>query len=218
MAIPDHISPDPFASPFSDVEEIVAEFRDGKMVIMVDDEDRENEGDLLMAAEKVSAEDINFMSRYGRGLICLTLSRQRCTQLDLPLMVQETDAQHATNFTVSIEAAQGVTTGISAHDRAKTVQAAVSPAAKPGDLNRPGHVFPVMEQSGGVLTRAGHTEAGCDLARLAGLEPAAVTVEILNQDGSMARRRDLEEFSRKHAIKLGSIADLIRYRRQGNKK
>lgn len=212
MAIRDHISTQPSASPFSDVKDIVADFRNGKMVIIVDDEDRENEGDLLMAAEKVSAENINFMSRYGRGLICLTLTRPHCARLDLPLMVEETDARHGTNFTVSIDAAQGVTTGISAYDRAKTVQAAVSPAAKPRDLSRPGHVFPVMEQSGGVLTRAGHTEAGCDLARLSGLEPAAVTIEILNQDGSMARRRDLEAFSRRHAIRIGSIADLIRYR------
>jgi 3,4-dihydroxy 2-butanone 4-phosphate synthase/GTP cyclohydrolase II len=202
----------PRASAFSDVEEIVADIRDGKMVIMVDDENRENEGDLIMAAEKVRAEDINYMARYGRGLICLTLSRERCAQLRLPLMVHETDEHHATNFTLSIEAAEGITTGISAHDRAMTVQAAVAPDAKADDLRQPGHVFPVMAQPGGVLIRAGHTEAGCDLTRLAGLEPAAVIVEILNDDGSMARRPDLEVFSREHDVKIGTIADLIRYR------
>jgi 3,4-dihydroxy 2-butanone 4-phosphate synthase/GTP cyclohydrolase II len=202
----------PRASAFSDVEEIVADIRDGRMVIMVDDENRENEGDLIMAAEKVRPEDINYMARYGRGLICLTLSRERCAQLRLPLMVHDTDEHHATNFTLSIEAAEGITTGISAHDRAMTVQAAVAGDAKPEDLRQPGHVFPVMAQPGGVLIRAGHTEAGCDLARLAGLEPAAVIVEILNDDGSMARRPDLEVFSREHNVKIGTIADLIRYR------
>ena len=182
------------------------------MVIMVDDEDRENEGDLLMAAERVRAEDINYMATHGRGLICLTLSRERCAQLRLPLMVTDTDQHHATNFTISIEAAEGITTGISAHDRARTVQAAVAQDARPEDLSQPGHIFPVMAQPGGVLTRAGHTEAGCDLARIAGLEPAAVIVEILNADGSMARRPDLEKFARAHDIKIGTIADLIRYR------
>ena len=197
---------------FSDIEEIIADIAAGKMVIMVDDENRENEGDLLMAAAKVRPEDINYMATHGRGLICLTLSRKRCAQLRLPLMVTETDQHHATNFTISIEAASGITTGISAHDRAKTVQAAVAPNAGPEDLRQPGHIFPVMAQPGGVLTRAGHTEAGCDLARLAGLEPAAVIVEILNPDGSMARRPELEKFARKHDIRIGTIADLIRYR------
>ena len=197
---------------FSNIEDIIADIRDGKMVIMVDDENRENEGDLLMAAEKVRPEDINYMARYGRGLICLTITRERCAQLRLPLMVAETDAHHATNFTISIEAAEGITTGISAHDRAKTVQVAVAADAKPEHLSQPGHIFPVMAQPGGVLTRAGHTEAGCDLARLAGLEPAATIVEILNEDGSMARRPDLERFSREHGIRIGTIADLIAYR------
>ncbi len=198
--------------PFSDIEDIIADIRAGKMVIMVDDENRENEGDLLMAAEAVRPEDINYMATHGRGLICLTLSRDRCAQLRLPLMVNETDQHHATNFTISIEAAQGITTGISAHDRAKTVLAAVAPNAQPEDISQPGHIFPVMAQPGGVLTRAGHTEAGCDIARLAGMEPAAVIVEILNEDGSMARRPDLERFSREHGIRIGTIADLIRYR------
>ncbi len=197
---------------FSDIEDIIADIRDGKMVIMVDDENRENEGDLLMAAAKVQPEDINYMARYGRGLICLTISRERCAQLRLPLMVDDTDDKHATNFTISIEAAEGITTGISAHDRARTVQVAVADGAKPEHLCQPGHIFPVMAQPGGVLTRAGHTEAGCDLARLAGLEPAATIVEILNEDGSMARRPDLERFSREHDIRIGTIADLIRYR------
>lgn len=208
----DNTTPHPRASAFSAIEEIIADIRDGMMVIMVDDENRENEGDLIMAASKVRAEDINYMARYGRGLICLTLSRERCSQLRLPLMVHDTDDHHATNFTLSIEAAEGITTGISAHDRAKTVQTAVAPNARPEDLRQPGHVFPVMAQPGGVLTRAGHTEAGCDLARLAGLEPAAAIVEILNEDGSMARRGDLEKFSREHGVKIGTIADLIRYR------
>ncbi len=199
-------------SPFADIEDIIADIRAGKMVIMVDDENRENEGDLIMAAEKVRPEDINYMARYGRGLICLTLTRERCAQLRLPLMVHETDEHHATNFTVSIEAAEGITTGISAHDRAKTVRTAVAADARPEHLRQPGHIFPVMAQPGGVLTRAGHTEAGCDLARLAGLEPAATIVEILNDDGSMARRPDLERFSHKHGIRIGTIADLIRYR------
>ena len=197
---------------FSDIEDIIADIRAGKMVIMVDDENRENEGDLLMAAEKVRTEDVNYMATHGRGLICLTLSRERCAQLRLPLMVTETDQHHATNFTISIEAAHGITTGISAHDRAKTIQTAVAANTKPEDLRQPGHIFPVMAQPGGVLSRAGHTEAGCDLARLAGLESAAAIVEILNADGSMARRPDLEKFGRKHDIRIGTIADLIRYR------
>ncbi len=194
------------------VEEIVEDIRQGKMVILMDDEDRENEGDLLISASCVSASDINFMARYGRGLICLTLTRERCEQLSLPLMVHNNSATFSTNFTVSIEAAEGVTTGISAEDRAKTVLVAVSKDAKAADLVQPGHIFPLMAQAGGVLTRAGHTEAGCDLAKLAGHEPAAVIVEILKEDGTMARRADLEEFAQQHQIKMGTIADLIEYR------
>src|SRR5699024_6337239 len=162
--------------------------------------------------EHVQAEDINFMAQYGRGLVCMTLTRERCHQLHLPLMVTANDEKKATNFTVSIEAAEGVTTGISAHDRAQTVRAAVKHDAVPSDLVQPGHIFPVMSQPGGTLTRAGHTEAGCDLARLAGVEPASVIVEILNEDGTMARRPDLERFAEEHDIKLGTIEDLIKYR------
>ena len=197
---------------FSNIEDIIADLREGKMVVIVDDEDRENEGDLIMAASRVRTEDVHFMARYGRGLLCLTLSRGRCRQLRLPLMVSETDEAQSTNFTVSIEAAEGITTGISAHDRARTVRVAVAPDAQPGDLRQPGHVFPLMAQPGGVLSRAGHTEAGCDLTRLAGLEPAAMIVEILNDDGTMARRPQLEVFAREHGLKMGSIADLIHYR------
>ncbi|MEO0616799.1 MAG: bifunctional 3,4-dihydroxy-2-butanone-4-phosphate synthase/GTP cyclohydrolase II [Pseudomonadota bacterium] len=198
---------------FAPIEDILDALRDGQMVIMVDDEDRENEGDLVMLASHVRAEDINYMARYGRGLICLTLTRERCQRLRLPLMVSGTDSAHSTNFTVSIEAAEGITTGISAHDRARTVQVAVAAEAGAEDLVQPGHIFPVMAQPGGVLTRAGHTEAGCDLARLAGeSEPAAVIVEILNEDGSMARRPDLESFAAEHKLLIGTIADLIRYR------
>jgi 3,4-dihydroxy 2-butanone 4-phosphate synthase/GTP cyclohydrolase II len=194
------------------IDDIIAAMRAGEMVVMLDDEDRENEGDLVMAATKVRPEDVNFMARYGRGLICLTLTRQRCEQLRLPLMVSNTDLRKTTNFTISIEAAEGVTTGISAHDRARTVLAAVAPDARPDDLRQPGHIFPLMAQPGGVLTRAGHTEAGCDLARLAGVEPAALIVEILNDDGAMARRDDLLRFARRHKLKIGTIADLIAYR------
>lgn len=196
------------------INEVVEDIRNGKMVIIMDDEDRENEGDLLIAASKVSAEDINFMARYGRGLICLTLTQERCEQLDLPLMVSQNGCSHSTNFTMSINAAQGVVKGASAADRAKTVQAAVAPYACPSDLVQPGHIFPLMAKAGGVLTRAGHTEAGCDLARLAGLEPAAVIVEILNEDGTMARRPELEKFANEHNIKIGTIADLIEFRIQ----
>ena len=212
--MPDNTTTHPSAAsaPFSPIEDIVDDIRNGKMVIMVDDENRENEGDLIMAASKVRPEDINYMATHGRGLICLTMERERCKQLRLPLMVSDTDQHHATNFTISIEAAEGITTGISAHDRAKTIQAAVAPDAKPEHLSQPGHIFPVMAQSGGVLTRAGHTEAGCDLARLAGLEPSAAIVEILNADGTMARRPDLEKFARERGIRIGTIADLIRYR------
>ena len=193
-------------------EEIIEDIRTGQMVIIMDDEDRENEGDLLMAASMVRPEDINFMATHGRGLICLTVTRERCKQLALPLMVDDNQTAHSTNFTVSIEAAEGVTTGISAYDRAHTVRSAVQPNAAPRDLVQPGHIFPLMAQPGGVLTRAGHTEAGCDLARLAGLEPAAVIVEILNEDGTMARRPDLEKFAEQHNLKVGTIADLIHYR------
>jgi 3,4-dihydroxy 2-butanone 4-phosphate synthase/GTP cyclohydrolase II len=195
-------------------QEIIEDLKQGKMVIIMDDEDRENEGDLLMAASFARPEDINFMARYGRGLICLTLTQERCQQLRLPLMVSENKTPHYTNFTVSIEAATGVTTGISAADRARTVQAAVAKNALPEDLVQPGHIFPLMAQAGGVLNRAGHTEAGCDLAKLAGVEPAAVIVEILNDDGSMARRSDLELFAKEHELKIGTIADLIHYRIQ----
>ena len=198
-------------------KELIDEIRQGKMVILMDDEDRENEGDLIIAADMITPEAINFMAKYGRGLICLTLSQARCEQLHLPLMVAENNETHSTNFTVSIEAARGVTTGISAADRAVTVQAAVAPNAKPSDLVQPGHVFPLMAQAGGVLARAGHTEAGCDLARLAGKEPAAVIVEILNEDGTMARRPDLEVFARQHGLKIGTIADLIEYRLHNEK-
>lgn len=193
-------------------EEIIEDIRQGKMVILMDDEDRENEGDLVIAAEKVRPEDINFMATHARGLICLTLTRERCEQLQLPLMVQSNGAQFSTNFTMSIEAASGVTTGISAADRAHTVHAAVKKDAKPDDIVQPGHIFPLMAQPGGVLSRAGHTEAGCDLARLAGLTPASVIVEVMNDDGSMARRPDLEKFAAKHGLKIGTIADLIHYR------
>ena len=193
-------------------QEILDALRAGRMVIIMDDEDRENEGDLLMVAGKVRPEDINFMARYGRGLICLTLTRERCAQLRLPLMVSDTDREQRTNFTLSIEAAEGITTGISAYDRAHTVQTAVRDTARPEDLRQPGHVFPVMAQPGGVLTRAGHTEAGCDLAALAGCSPAAVICEILKDDGAMARLPDLVEFARAHGLRIGTIADLIHYR------
>ena len=182
------------------------------MVILVDEEDRENEGDLVLAAEFVTPEAINFMARYGRGLICLTLTEERCHQLNLPLMVNRNGTRHGTNFTVSIEAAEGVSTGISAADRARTVQAAVARNAVPEDLVQPGHIFPLMAQPGGVLMRAGHTEAGCDLARLAGVTPAAVICEVLKEDGSMARLPDLVEFAAQHGLKIGAIADLIQYR------
>jgi 3,4-dihydroxy 2-butanone 4-phosphate synthase/GTP cyclohydrolase II len=201
----------------NNIEEIIGDIRAGRMVILMDDEDRENEGDLVMAATHVRPEDINFMASHGRGLICLTLTRKRCEQLALPLMVQSNLSSHATNFTISIEAASGVTTGISAADRARTIQVAVAADAQPRDLVQPGHIFPLMAQPGGVLTRAGHTEAGCDLARLAGLEPAAVIVEILKEDGSMARRPDLEVYARQHGLKIGTIEDLIRYRIENEK-
>lgn len=200
------------AMTLNSTEEIIADLRAGRMVVIMDDENRENEGDLLMAADCVSPEAVNFMAKYGRGLICLTLTKARCERLHLPLMVNGNNAPHSTAFTVSIEAAKGVTTGISAADRARTVRAAVAPDARSTDLVQPGHVFPLMAQPGGVLVRAGHTEAGCDLARLAGFEPAAVIVEILNEDGTMARRSDLEAFADEHGLKIGTIADLIHYR------
>jgi 3,4-dihydroxy 2-butanone 4-phosphate synthase/GTP cyclohydrolase II len=192
--------------------EIIEDIRLGKMVILMDDEDRENEGDFMMAADMITPEAVNFMATHGRGLICLTLTEERCDKLKLPLMVDDNTATFPTNFTVSIEAAQGVTTGISAADRAITIQAAIGKDAKPTDLEMPGHIFPLRAQAGGVLTRAGHTEAGCDLTRLAGREPAGVIVEILNEDGTMARRPDLEIIAQKHGLKLGTVADLIEYR------
>jgi 3,4-dihydroxy 2-butanone 4-phosphate synthase / GTP cyclohydrolase II len=197
---------------FAPIPEILEDIRQGRMVVIVDDEDRENEGDLIMAAELVKPSDINFMVTHGRGLVCLPLTRERAADLGLAPMVQANTAQFQTNFTVSIEAAEGVTTGISAYDRAHTIRTAVKPDAKPADLHQPGHIFPLIAQPGGVLTRAGHTEAGVDLAMLAGLEPAGVLVEILNPDGSMARRPELEVFAREHGLKMGSIADLIAYR------
>ena len=195
-------------------EEIIADLRAGKMVILVDEEDRENEGDLVLAADHVTAEAVNFMAKHGRGLICLTLTRERCQQLNLPLMVRDNGTSMGTNFTVSIEAAAGVTTGISAADRALTIKTAVAPNAKPNDLVQPGHIFPLMAQPGGVLIRSGHTEAGCDLAAMAGCSPTSVICEIMKDDGSMARLPDLFEFAKEHQLKIGSIADLIQYRSQ----
>jgi len=198
----------------SPIKDIVVDIRDGRMVVLVDEEDRENEGDLVLAAEYVTPEAINFMAKFGRGLICLTLTEARCRQLNLPLMVRDNRSPHGTAFTLSIEAAEGVTTGISAHDRARTVQAAVAKRAQPADIVQPGHIFPLMAQNGGVLVRAGHTEAGCDLAQLAGCEPAAVICEILKDDGTMARLPDLVEFAKTHGLKIGAIADLIHYRNE----
>ncbi len=198
----------------SPINEIIEDIRLGRMVVLVDEEDRENEGDLVLAAQFVTPEAINFMARHGRGLICLTLTEPRCRQLNLPLMVRENGARMGTNFTVSIEAAEGVTTGISAADRARTIQAAVARDARPTDIVSPGHIFPLMAQNGGVLVRAGHTEAGCDLAQLAGIEPASVICEILKEDGSMARLPDLLEFAEQHGLKIGTIADLIAHRSQ----
>lgn len=200
--------------PISNIQEIVAEMRAGRMVILVDEEDRENEGDLVMAAEFVTPEAINFMAKFGRGLICLTLTEERCEQLNLPMMASRNGTAYGTNFTVSIEAAEGVTTGISAADRARTVQVAVSKNTTKHDIVQPGHIFPLKAQRGGVLMRAGHTEAGCDLSELAGLTPAAVICEIMNDDGTMARLPDLVEFAKEHALKIGTIADLIHYRSQ----
>jgi 3,4-dihydroxy 2-butanone 4-phosphate synthase / GTP cyclohydrolase II len=194
------------------VPELISELAQGHMVILVDEEDRENEGDLVLAAEHVTSEAINFMARFGRGLICLTLTRDRCERLRLPPMTGNNGTRHGTAFTVSIEAAQGVTTGISAADRARTVQAAVARDAQASDLVQPGHIFPLQAQDGGVLMRAGHTEAGCDLAAMAGLTPAAVICEVMNEDGTMARLPDLLRFADEHRLKVGTIASLIEYR------
>lgn len=194
------------------IEDIIEDIRLGKMVILMDDEDRENEGDIIVAADKITPEIVNFMVTEGRGLLCLTITERMAQQLELPLMVKNNGEQFGTNFTVSIEAAKGVTTGISVHDRAVTIQTAVSPNASAKDVVSPGHVFPVVAREGGVLVRPGHTEAGCDLARLAGLAPSCAIIEVLNPDGTMARRRDLELFAQKHNIKLGTIAALIAYR------
>jgi len=202
----------PESFPIASVSEIVAEMRAGRMVILVDEEDRENEGDLVLAAEFVTPEAINFMVTHARGLVCLTLTEERCRQLDLPLMASRNGTRYGTNFTVSIEAAEGVGTGISAADRARTIQVAVARDARPEHLVQPGHIFPVQAVPGGVLVRAGHTEAGCDLTALAGLTPAAVICEILKPDGTMARLPDLIEFARTHGLKIGTIADLIQYR------
>ncbi len=196
----------------SPVPELIAELAAGRMVILVDEEDRENEGDLVLAADHVSPEAINFMAKFGRGLICLTLTRERCEHLKLPPMAMRNGGQHGTAFTISIEAAEGVSTGISAADRSRTVQAAVARDAVASDLVQPGHIFPLQAQDGGVLMRAGHTEAGCDLSVMAGLSPASVICEIMNDDGSMARLPDLEVFAREHGLKIGTIADLIEYR------
>ncbi|MBB3122301.1 MULTISPECIES: bifunctional 3,4-dihydroxy-2-butanone-4-phosphate synthase/GTP cyclohydrolase II [Telluria group] len=198
----------------SSTEEIVAELRAGRMVILVDEEDRENEGDLVLAADFVTPEAINFMIKHARGLVCLTLSEERCDQLELSMMTSRNGTSFGTNFTVSIEAAEGVTTGISAADRAKTIQVAVAKNAKPSDIVQPGHIFPLRAVKGGVLMRAGHTEAGCDLTAMAGLTPASVICEIVKDDGTMARLPDLLEFAKEHGLKIGTIADLIHYRSQ----
>ncbi len=196
----------------SPIEDIVADMRAGKIVILVDEEDRENEGDLILAADHVTAEAINFMAKFGRGLICLTLSRERCERLQLPPMTARNGDKKGTAFTASIEAAEGVTTGISAADRARTVQAAVARNAVPADLVQPGHIFPLQAVDGGVLMRAGHTEAGCDLSAMAGCSPASVICEIMNDDGTMARLPDLQIFAAEHGLKIGTIADLIAHR------
>ncbi|QFT84102.1 Riboflavin biosynthesis protein RibBA [Halomonas sp. THAF12] len=194
------------------IAELIEDIRQGRMVILMDDEDRENEGDIIMAAEKVEAEHINFMARHARGLICLPMTRERCERLQLPLMVRDNGSGFGTKFTLSIEAAEGVSTGISAADRARTVQAAVARDAEPNDIVQPGHIFPLMAEPGGVLRRAGHTEAACDLSALAGLDPSGVICEVMSEDGSMARRPELETFAREHGLKMGTIADLIHYR------
>jgi len=207
------------AGPFSSAEELIEEIRAGRLVVMVDDADRENEGDLICAAEKVTPEIINFMLRHGRGLLCLALTRQRCEQLMLPLQTQDNTAPYGTAFTVTIDAHRrfGVTTGVSAADRATTIRVAVDDATQPADLLRPGHIQPIMARDGGVLVRAGHTEAAVDLARLAGLKPAGVLIEIMNEDGTMARLPDLVRFCRQHGLKMGTIADLVEYRMKREK-
>jgi 3,4-dihydroxy 2-butanone 4-phosphate synthase/GTP cyclohydrolase II len=198
--------------PLTKIEDVLDDFRNGKMVILVDDEDRENEGDLTMAAEKVTPEAINFMAKFGRGLICLTMTTEKCDSLQLPPMVEANNSSFGTAFTVSIEAKQGVTTGISAADRAHTILTAVHPRAVPEDLARPGHIFPLRAKPGGVLVRTGQTEGSVDLARLAGLTPAGVICEIMNDDGSMARMPQLKEFAREHGLKICTVADLVAYR------
>jgi 3,4-dihydroxy 2-butanone 4-phosphate synthase/GTP cyclohydrolase II len=203
--------------PISPTQELIDEIRHGRMIVLADAEDRENEGDLVMAADFVTPEAINFLATHARGLICLTLTEERCRQLNLRAMVNDNRSPMGTNFTVSIEAASGVTTGISAADRARTVRAATARHAKPEDIVQPGHIFPIMAQPGGVLVRAGHTEAGCDLAEMAGLTPAAVICEIMNPDGSMARMPDLFAFAKQHGLKIGTIADLIRHRSENEK-
>ena len=206
------MAPQSVSSSIASVEEIVDDIRSGRMVILVDDDDRENEGDIILAADHVTPEAINFMATHARGLVCLTITEARSKQLGLMPMARDNNSQFGTAFTISIEAAQGVTTGISAQDRARTVQAAVARNATPADVVQPGHVFPITAREGGVLVRAGHTEAGCDLARMAGLDPSSVICEVLKDDGTMARLPDLIEFGRKHGIKIGTIADLIHFR------
>jgi 3,4-dihydroxy 2-butanone 4-phosphate synthase/GTP cyclohydrolase II len=203
--------PDILAPHVSSIPELIEEIRQGRMIVVVDDPHRENEGDLIMAAECCEAHHINFMTRYGRGLVCLPLARARCEQLNLPLMVNDNQSLYHTNFTVSIEASHGVTTGISCKERAHTIRTAVAPTAKAEDLVRPGHIFPIMAHDKGVLGRPGHTEASCDLAELAGFSRAGVLIEILNEDGEMARGLELVEFAKQHNLKIGTIADLIEY-------
>lgn len=199
-------------SPIATIEEIIEDARRGRMVVLVDDENRENEGDLVVPAQFCDAEAINFMARHGRGLICLALTRQRCEHLGLPLMAQGNESRRSTAFTISIEARHGITTGISAADRARTIQVAIDPATRRDDLSSPGHIFPLMARDGGVLVRAGHTEAAVDIARLAGLDPSGVICEVMNDDGTMARLPDLVTFARRHGLRIGRIADLIAYR------
>src|SRR5919206_2482060 len=200
------------ATAISPITEIVAELRAGRIVILIDDEDRENEGDLVFAADFVSADKINFLAMHGRGLVCMPITEEHAARLGLRPMVEHNRSRHGTNFTVSIEAAEGIATGISAHDRALTIKVAAAPDARPEHIVQPGHVFPLIAQPGGVLVRAGHTEACCDLARLAGLTPAAVLCEIMRDDGSMARLPDLMQFAAEHQLKIATIADLIEYR------
>ncbi|HEV2075693.1 MAG TPA: 3,4-dihydroxy-2-butanone-4-phosphate synthase, partial [Thermoleophilaceae bacterium] len=204
-------------APFATIEEALEDFRAGRMLVVCDAEDRENEGDLVLAAQFATPEAVNFMAKEGRGLICLALSPERCDELGLDLMPAKNESSLATAFTVSIEAGRGVTTGVSAHDRARTIQAAIDPHTRPEDLRQPGHLFPLKAKPGGVLERTGHTEAGVDLARLSGLNPSAVICEILNDDGTMARVPDLERYSRRHGLKMVTVGDLIAYRRRNDK-